>query len=202
MYVNLKLISQVICKEYTYIQMALTKEGCCEWCRWGSIVFKVYTRNEEWVCKDCAINYYENKLSAIRAVQTDSSEDIEKSRLLQQSLQQSSQQLYTTKPVTVTEVRGLSSQTIFNFMTGSDGGRGHPLDVDDWERNRALLLCYPEWKVRLPEMAVLSPQWKALVTHWDTIESRYDEDYAKYHHNAFGKGACDQLIRHLLQSIY
>lgn len=49
-------------------------------------------------------------------------------------------------------VQGLSSQTIFRFMTGISEEKHknwwqtyhHPYDVDDYERNRALLLWYPE----------------------------------------------------------
>ena len=39
-------------------------------------------------------------------------------------------------------------------------GFSHPRDVDDFERVRALLLFYPEWIARLPEMGCLCRQWR------------------------------------------
>jgi hypothetical protein len=108
------------------------------------------------------------------------------------------QQLYATAPVTIDEVRGASSQTIYALMTGISHGYTHnPWDVDDYERNRALLLCYPEWRNRISEMATVSWAWAALVEKWDVIEQLYDKDYAKHGNKAFGEGECDAYIRTL-----
>jgi len=74
----------------------------------------------------------------------------------------------------------------------------NPIDVDDWERNRALLLWFPEWKQRLTEMSIISEQWENLVINWNEIERLYDIDYEEYGNKAFGKGQCDKYIRHLL----
>lgn len=106
-------------------------------------------------------------------------------------------QLYKEKPTKLEEVRGSSSQTIFSFMTGKLGlkQKDHPLDVDDWERNRALLLCYPEFHARLPEMASISPEWKRLVDYWDVIEHFYLSDYREYGISSLEKGSCDSLIK-------
>ena len=70
----------------------------------------------------------------------------------------------------------------------------HPRDVDDWERCRALLLFYPEWKIRLKEMACLSSPWKTLVEKWNIIEDLYTLDYIKYGNNAYRVGEADALI--------
>lgn len=112
------------------------------------------------------------------------------------------QQLYVTIPKSISEVNGLSSGTIFKFMMSGIYSKNspyadHPYDVDDWERNRALLLCYPEWRKRLPEMSVISLKWSKLVHNWDTIEKLYNEDYIKYGDMAYGKGECDNYIRQL-----
>lgn len=109
------------------------------------------------------------------------------------------QQLYKNPPTEPSQVRGESSSTIFYFMTGYYyRSSAHPFDVDDWERNRALLLCYPEWRSKLHTMSTISAQWKILVENWELIESKYEEDYRKFGHNAFKKGECDKFIRQLL----
>jgi hypothetical protein len=110
-------------------------------------------------------------------------------------------QEYSEKPLHKDDVRGLSSKTIFKFF--SKGGAipdsdYHPHDVDDWERNRALLLWYPEWKARLHEMEVVSLAWSRLTKNWAAIEALYDEDYRTHGNKAFGKGKCDAFIRSLL----
>jgi hypothetical protein len=71
-------------------------------------------------------------------------------------------------------------------------------DTDDFDRNRALLLWFPEWKQRLTEMSIISEQWENLVINWNEIERLYDIDYEEYGNKAFGKGQCDKYIRHLL----
>src|SRR5689334_20237245 len=87
------------------------------------------------------------------------------------------QQLYKNKPTNINEVRGESSKTIFAFMTGSLVDRSNHLwDIDDYERNRALLICYPEWRSRLQEMSTVSKYWKVLVDNWETIEEKYNSD--------------------------
>ncbi len=86
-------------------------------------------------------------------------------------------QEYAETPLTKHAVRGASSKTIFKFMTGAPMKRDdHPWDVDDFERNRALLLCYPEWRARLPEMASLGVAWANLTARWADIEAVYDVD--------------------------
>ena len=126
-------------------------------------------------------------------------------------------QEYDHKPLTTQEVKGASSKTIFKFMSftkeeieeissSDDQNRDklsfhYPMDVDDFERNRALLLWYPEWRERLDEMKVLGDEWKNLVSPeaWSKIENLYDEDYAKYGNKAFGKGECCRYIRSLVR---
>lgn len=75
--------------------------------------------------------------------------------------------------------------------------RHYPNDVDDFERNRALLLWYPEWKERLTEMSILGQEWKNLTKNWSTIEQLYDQDYLQYGNKAF-KGECNQYISNLV----
>lgn len=115
-------------------------------------------------------------------------------------------QEYDCKPIHKRQVFGESSKTIFKFMTGilTDKERKdeayYPYDVDDFERNRALLLWYPEWKPRLPEMGILGEEWKNLVENWSIIEKLYDADYEKHGHKAFGEGECCKYIRSLVKN--
>ena len=114
----------------------------------------------------------------------------------------SNQQEYKDKPTNYDEVHGLSSKTIYNFMTGNIiTWSFHPLDVDDWERCRALLLCYPEWKNRLLEMKKISPYWCVLVKNWNEIETKYDADILKYGDKGYGKGESDAYIRFLIKIV-
>ena len=108
-------------------------------------------------------------------------------------------QEYSSPPQNVKEVRGASSQTIYFFMTGALDPLNpkyyhHPWDVDDWERNRALLLCFPEWKARLPEMSALSSAWKNLAEDWSSIEKMYEREGG----NIYG-GKCCQFIKFLVK---
>lgn len=114
------------------------------------------------------------------------------------------QQLYENKPVRLRDVQGASSRTIYIFMKfGPEEveDKVFPYDVDDYERNRALLICYPEWKLRIKEMESVSRYWKALVHNWDEIERKYDEDYKKYGYKINDIGECDLFIKKLYRSV-
>lgn len=69
--------------------------------------------------------------------------------------------------------RGLSSETLFTFLTGVDaeGDHGHsyPHDPDDLSRCRKLLEQCPELVSCLPRVAAAGPEWAALVARWDEI---------------------------------
>lgn len=110
-------------------------------------------------------------------------------------------QKYDKIPLSSSEVNGSSSKTIFKFMTYGNYSKDsdHPWDVDDWERNRALLLCYPEWRKRLLEMSKISLTWAKLVHNWAKIEKLYDEDYEKYGNKAYNVGKCCLYIRELIK---
>jgi hypothetical protein len=118
-------------------------------------------------------------------------------------------QEYSQKPLYKKDVHGLSSRAIFKFMvTNKDHidideyKHEYPSDVDDWERNRALLLWYPEWKIRLKDMSIISKKWSNLVENWDRIEKLYDEDYEKYGNKAYENGECCQYIIILILNYY
>jgi hypothetical protein len=87
-------------------------------------------------------------------------------------------QEYDRVPSSLVDVCGASSQTIFIHMT--DCKEHHdtysPQDCDDYERNRALLLCYPQWSERIKEMSCLSNHWKLLVENWTMITELYNQD--------------------------
>jgi len=112
-------------------------------------------------------------------------------------------QEYSQKPLCEDDVQGSSSKTIFKFMTTNEiyienNYYDYAIDVDDFERNRALLLCYPEWKERLIDMSIISNRWKNLVENWDHIEELYNENYEKYGNKAYEYGECCKYIRSLI----
>lgn len=116
-------------------------------------------------------------------------------------------QEYSEKPLYKKDVHGSSSKAIFKFMTTDKNDidideykHSYPMDCDDFERNRALLLWYPEWKERLVEMSVISKKWKNLVENWDTIEKLYNEEYEKYGHYIYNDGECCKYIRTLVNN--
>jgi hypothetical protein len=117
-------------------------------------------------------------------------------------------QKYKNRPLKIDEVRGESSKTIFRFMTGliapKQSNEWYPSDMDDFERNRALLLMYPEWRPRLKEMKVLSKEWFILVEFWDIIEQLYinenfDIDQYNVSYSDFGSNRCTKLILALIK---
>lgn len=119
-----------------------------------------------------------------------------------------SKQEYLTKP-TYEMIRGESSKSIIKFMITPDISQlnleessklalYYPRDVDDFERNRALLIWYPEWRERLLEMSVICEEWKRLVENWKTIEELYEADWMVYGNKAYGVGRCCKYIRSLL----
>lgn len=76
--------------------------------------------------------------------------------------------------------RGLSSETLFTFLTGVDaeGDHGHnyPHDPADLRRCRLLLDQCPELVSCLPRVANAHPVWAALVARWDELCAVMDEE--------------------------
>lgn len=76
--------------------------------------------------------------------------------------------------------RGISSNTMFEYLTGVKAtrgwGRSHPRDPGDFRRCRLLLECVPDLVPLLPRMAEVSPVWAALVARWDELCSTMDAE--------------------------
>lgn len=76
--------------------------------------------------------------------------------------------------------RGLSSETLFTFLTGVDveGDHGHnyPHDTSDLRRCMVLLDQCPELVSCLPRVAAAGPEWAALADRWDEICLVMDEE--------------------------
>ena len=76
--------------------------------------------------------------------------------------------------------RGLSSETLFTFLTGYDctGDHGHnyPHDPSDLGRCRRLLEQCPELVSCLPRVAAAGPEWAALAQRWDELCALMDEE--------------------------
>lgn len=76
--------------------------------------------------------------------------------------------------------RGVSSNTIFEHLTGVDAtrgwGRGSPRDPGDFRRCRLLLERVPELVPLFPRMVEVSPVWAALVAGWDSLCATMDAE--------------------------
>ena len=72
---------------------------------------------------------------------------------------------------------GISSEAICSVLTGSKArdrwGGNTPSDPSDFGRCHRLLLKFPEWRERLPEVAKRYPKWKPLVESWDELTAMY-----------------------------
>jgi hypothetical protein len=75
--------------------------------------------------------------------------------------------------------RGISSDTIFERMTGLDvGTEWHdvPYDPADLRRCRLLLETVPEFHARIGEMRTVSAAWSRLTDRWVALCSLMDEE--------------------------
>lgn len=81
---------------------------------------------------------------------------------------------------------GASSETIWAVMMGvrpSGSFAGWPpSDQYDFGRCHRLLMQFPAWRARLPEVAEAYPAWKYLVAKWGVLTAMYmvheDREYA------------------------
>lgn len=84
---------------------------------------------------------------------------------------------------------GLSSKTLWCFMTGSGygrlAGRGlcAPGDPADFGRCYRLLLLAPEWRARMPEMASVRG-WEKLAPAWEELTALFEEERTRKDGNA------------------
>lgn len=76
--------------------------------------------------------------------------------------------------------RGLSSETLFTFLTGTDitrnNGTNYPHDPADLRRCMLLLDQCPELKPNLPRIAQAGPVWAALFARWDELTAAFEAE--------------------------
>ena len=82
--------------------------------------------------------------------------------------------------------RGISSETIFEAMTGIPLGQKHntPQDPSDFNRCYMLLLTVPEFRGRIKEVGEAFPDWKPLINNWDELEHLFEEELLREDHKA------------------
>ena len=69
---------------------------------------------------------------------------------------------------------GTSSMTICAVMIGSRiDDTDVPHDPGDFGRCHRLLLAFPEWRARLPEVSAKYPEWAPLVHEWDSLTAQF-----------------------------
>ena len=72
---------------------------------------------------------------------------------------------------------GSSSEAIMKHMLSiSDKCYSYPSDVSDLGRCLRLLKLFPEWKLRISEMAQYSPGWAGQVAVWNKLEALMIEE--------------------------
>jgi hypothetical protein len=76
--------------------------------------------------------------------------------------------------------RGLSSETIFYFMTKMPiieaDDISHPHDTSDLARCRLLLEAVPEFDARRAELGAISNHWRALINNWEMLCMTMDKE--------------------------
>lgn len=86
--------------------------------------------------------------------------------------------------------RGISSNTIFTFLTGinalDNSRHSHPHDPDDLKRCRLLLEQCPQLKNIFDDMKKVSKEWGFLVSDWDELCKTMDEEAPDWRN---GKGS-------------
>lgn len=68
---------------------------------------------------------------------------------------------------------GISSKSIFHYMTLGAKSGGPPSDPADLGRCLRLLERFPEWKPRMPEMASVGRGWDQIMPKWDDIVASF-----------------------------
>lgn len=67
--------------------------------------------------------------------------------------------------------RGISSETMFHYLSGRRIGQREstPSDPDDFRRCYLLLKAVPQWKNDLDKLRPVSEVWNKLVDNWDRL---------------------------------
>jgi len=87
---------------------------------------------------------------------------------------------------------GTSSKTIWAVMMGAvlksrkdSWDYDVPHDPDDFSRCWKLLVLFPQWKERLPEVARIFPAWVGIVREWNKLTNMF-EGNLKSNPNGYG----------------
>jgi hypothetical protein len=98
--------------------------------------------------------------------------------------------------------RGLSSETIFYFMTKMPiievDDISHPHDASDLARCRILLEAVPEFDARRDELRSISNHWRVLVDNWSVLCTTMDKESPKWRKR---EGSAHGTYK-LMQSLY
>ncbi len=71
---------------------------------------------------------------------------------------------------------GMSSKAIASHMTTGNCDGSYPHDPDDLGRCLRLLVLFPHWKPRLPEMGHYSDVWAKYAARWAEMEACMAEE--------------------------
>jgi hypothetical protein len=91
--------------------------------------------------------------------------------------------------------RGLSSEAMVAYITGTGGSADHPYDPSDLGRCRLLVEQVPIIRMNLKRMADCSPVWAQIIAHWDELCSLMDEEAPEWRRGVGGAPMCYALLR-------
>lgn len=100
--------------------------------------------------------------------------------------------------------RGLSSNTLFTFLTGVDatknGERHYPHDAGDFARCRKLIEQCPELAALLPRVATAGREWAAIVEHWQALCDTMDEEAPLWREKRGWGHKTTRMIQNIIKS--
>jgi hypothetical protein len=103
----------------------------------------------------------------------------------------------------ISDDTGLSSKTIWSTLTGQVLPRlwaSVPWDSADFGRCYRLLMRFPEWRARLPEVAAAHSEWKPLVARWDELTALYEAEGGNNTGRQHPRPRLNTLMRTILET--
>ena len=96
---------------------------------------------------------------------------------------------------------GLSSISIASHMISGWSSGSTPSDISDLGRCMRLLEEFPDWQVRLPEMARYNKTWKALSENWTSLTKAFYKESNIDDNITHKRPKTWELLKSILESV-
>jgi hypothetical protein len=101
--------------------------------------------------------------------------------------------------------RGLSSNTLFTFLTGVDAecGSGHhyPRDTSDFKRCRRIIVMCPELLEHLHKVSEAGPEWAGIAEKWDELTAMMDSEAPNWLESKYWRAeATNAMLREIINN--